>query len=150
GVLQTPHGWPIDPRKHLRLGNRLADPSQRKVIVISADNPYRVSLRNWHGRNRAFRERYGDLYTQVEDLLYHRDDADEADYIELYDKINGLTNREELPKLTEEDRYILMVLDANKGRALTNHQIEMRSSEMNQDSPKKIKRLSDKMIRKRM
>jgi hypothetical protein len=52
--------------------------------------------------------------------------------------------------LTPEDRYILIVLDANRGKALTFRQILNESVLMNRDNPKEIKRLSDSAIRARV
>src|SRR5262249_39268729 len=52
--------------------------------------------------------------------------------------------------LTDDDRYILIVLDAHRGKAVTYSQIERESVRMNRDDPQKIKRLSDRTIRHRV
>jgi hypothetical protein len=52
--------------------------------------------------------------------------------------------------LTNEDRYILTVLDAHRGKALTFDQIARESVKMEQKDRKKIRRLSDSMIRQRV
>jgi hypothetical protein len=52
--------------------------------------------------------------------------------------------------LTDEDRYILNVLDAHQGKALTFSRIETESTRMNRDDPQRIKRLSDRTIRQRV
>ncbi len=52
--------------------------------------------------------------------------------------------------LTDADRYILTVLDAHRGKALTFHRIEREAYRMNREDPQRIKRLSDSMIRQRV
>ena len=55
-----------------------------------------------------------------------------------------------LLSLTDEDRYILTVLDANRGKALTLARIINESVRLNRVDPQHIKRLADSAIRKRV
>ncbi len=54
------------------------------------------------------------------------------------------------PTLTNEDRYILIVLNAHRGKPLTFQSIERESVRMEQEDRKKVRRLSESMIRQRV
>lgn len=52
--------------------------------------------------------------------------------------------------LSDEDIYILIVLDAHRGNALTFHRLFTESVRMNRAAPRQVKRLSDSTIRARV
>jgi hypothetical protein len=68
---------------------------------------------------------------------------------EVVDALRQLMVRPTVP-LTEDDRYILTILDAYRNKALTYEQIEKESIRMNGEDHTSMRRLNDSIIRQRI